>query len=334
MKEFKKLEKIGYSGITLRDLFDQFSSEFSSTNFEKKVAKIENLIAKGINIELLIYEYIEDYKKSSKPYVANDISWALSSLIEHKIGEKIGASYINSKELLIPIFANVFNNNEITDLEIKKIKYENLVADRQMFEYDTEEIVNPYNLKLENDAHLNAWAYWHSNLDAEIIIIGQDFGSIEYYKKNNGLDELENETNINLRNLCLNLNIDLGTVEHPKEASVYLTNAVLGAKSGNMSTSIKTNWYHCTRHLTKRLIEIISPKYIITLGAIPLDLMKRIYKLDIENLAKTIESNPITLDNGIKLFSVYHCSNLGFANRKKELQINDWKIINEKMNGI
>ena len=104
MKEYKKLEKIGYSGITLRDLFDQFSSEFGSTDFEKKVAKIENLIAKGINIEILIYEYLKEYKKSSKPYVAKDISWALSSLIEYRIGKKIGASFKNSKEILIPIF--------------------------------------------------------------------------------------------------------------------------------------------------------------------------------------------------------------------------------------
>jgi uracil-DNA glycosylase len=332
MKEYKKLEKIGYSGITLRDIFDKFSSEFESTDFETKVAKIENLIAKGINIELLIYEYIENYDKSSKPYVAKEISWALASLIEFKIGKKTGASYKNSKELLISIFANVFNKKAITDLEIKKIKYENLVAERQIFEYDTEEIVNPYSLELGNDNNLNAWANWHSNLDADIIIIGQDFGSIEYYKKNNGLDESDNETNLNLRNLCLNLNIDLGTVENPNKASIYLTNAVLGAKSGSMSTAIKTKWYDCTKHLTKKLIEIISPKYIITLGAIPLDLMKRIYKLDIENLAKTIENNPITLENGIKLFAVYHCSNLGFANRKKELQIHDWKKINKIIN--
>jgi hypothetical protein len=77
MKEFKKLEKLGYQGMTLRDLFDQFSSEYNSTSIEAKCAKIENLVSKGINLELLIQEHIAEYLKSSKPYVAKEINYAL-----------------------------------------------------------------------------------------------------------------------------------------------------------------------------------------------------------------------------------------------------------------
>lgn len=227
----------------------------------------------------------------------------------------------------------------VSDLETKQSRYARLVQQRKEYRYKCNGIVNPSELSIDNDEHLNAWAYWHGNLDAEILVIGQDFGDVNYYKKYKGLDSNLNGTNTNLIKLFNQLGITLGCPPCPnRENKLYFTNAVLGAKMGQVSTKNinggmaspikKRDWFADTSiQFIKPLIEIVEPKVIITLGCLAYRVMSIIYKLNEKPLKKLVDHNPIILCNNIKLFTLYHCSGLGLISRNFDKQLDDWKKI-------
>ena len=224
-------------------------------------------------------------------------------------------------------------------METKQSRYARLVQQRKEYRYKCNGIVNPSELSIDNDEHLNAWAYWHGNLDAEILVIGQDFGDVNYYEKYQGLDTNLNGTNKNLIKLFNQLGIELGDPLSPNhENKLYFTNAVLGAKVGQPSTKNinggmaspikKKDWFADTSILfIKPLIEVVEPKVIITLGCLAYEVMSIIYKLEKQSLKKLVDNNPIILCNNIKLFALYHCSGLGLISRNFEKQLEDWKKI-------
>jgi len=216
---------------------------------------------------------------------------------------------------------------------MKQNRYNQLVDERKKYHFQGSDIVNPSKLGIEYDEHLNAWAYWHGNLNADILLIGQDFGDIKYYRNNKGKDEKDNQTNVNLTSLFNELGIDIGTPDKPNtNASLYFTNAVLGAKVGGMSKAIKKIWYSETAiKFTKPLIEIIDPKIIIALGSTAYDDVCRIYKLTRKPMKEIINQTPIQLPDRKKLFVVYHCSNLGIANRNFKTQLEDWRLMKSKL---
>lgn len=218
--------------------------------------------------------------------------------------------------------------------------YNQLVAERKEYDYNSLDIINPSKLSISNDDHLNAWAYWHGDLDAEILLIGQDFGDTNYYKKFDGKDDPQNQTNKNLMLLFKELGIDIGQSDKPTTAKLYFTNAVLGAKVGEQSTNqqkggmaapIKSkDWYSDTSiKFTKPLIDIINPKIIITMGTTAYNAVSIIYRLEKKPLKELIVNNPIVLNDNKKLFAVYHCSGLGLINRNLETQLEDWKKIKQ-----
>jgi uracil-DNA glycosylase len=211
--------------------------------------------------------------------------------------------------------------------------YLELVNQRKSFRFNDKEIFNPS--EIENGIfdynHLNPWAEWHGDLNAEILLIGQDFGDKEYFIKNKGRDDINNKTNKRLIELFSEAGINIGTIEKPnKNVKLYFTNAVLGMKLGGMAAKIKKAWYRETAELfIKPLINIIQPKIIISMGSAAYETLAKIYNLPKNPLKETIKENPYRLPNDILLFAFYHCSDLGIANKKIELQKEDWAIMKE-----
>ena len=228
-------------------------------------------------------------------------------------------------------------------MESKESRYARLVQDRKAYRYKCNGIVNPSELLIKNDEHLNGWAYWYGNLDADILVVGQDFGDVNYYKEYQGLDCCTNITNKNLIKLFNQLGIILkDPYNSDHENKLYFTNAILGAKvgvpstknlNGGMATPIKKKeWFADTSiQFIKPLIDIIKPKVIITLGRMAYQVMSIIYSLEKKSLKKLVESDPIILPGNIKLFALYHCSGLGLISRNFETQLEDWKKVKQNL---
>ncbi len=213
---------------------------------------------------------------------------------------------------------------------MKKELYNDLVEKRKRHIFP-EGLSNPVNLNYDC-SEIGAWTQWQGNLDAKILVIGQDWGDVNYFNDNKGKDRDDNPTNKNLKNLFCQLGFDIGLPNNPVKQPIFFTNAILGIKGDSqkkqMSGSVKTSWIKDSNdHFTKELISIIQPKIIITLGAMPLYAMKLLYSKSIssEKLGILIDKNPIQLEKGIQLFAFYHCGGLGLANRKLENQLKDWQ---------
>lgn len=243
----EKLEALNVTNPTLRDCFDPYSSEYSETTIEQKIITLRKVIDHGFSIDQILKDYSRFYHSLNKPQVVKDIHLGLKKLINTFL-EKHTAfrlkeidSYDNNN--LIYVLTEFLKNPNEYKSNIKSIFYKSLVDKRKNFEFKTAAIVNPSSpeLNLVFDDHLNAWAYWCGNLDADIMVVGQDFGNRNYYLNNKGKDEVANATNLNLITLFKQIGIELNDINDSNEhLKLYFTNAVLGAKVDNsMSGQVK-----------------------------------------------------------------------------------------------
>lgn len=219
----------------------------------------------------------------------------------------------------------------------KQERYEQLVIKRKAHTF-SEGLQNPSTIndgEFDRHVHIGAWSQWHGNIDAQILVIAQDWGDVECFIRNKGEEDDKNPTNKNLQALFLGAGIEIGIPTQPKPQSIFFTNAILGIKGEKgekqMSKAVKTSWIEeSTTHFTKELINIIQPKVIVTLGRKSLYAMGLIYsEIKGKKLNNLIQENPQTLDNGIQLFAFYHCGGWGLVTRSLEQQKADWKRISD-----
>lgn len=328
----ERLEKLHISNITLRDCFDPYSTEFTESTIESKISTLRKLIEHNESLDGLLQEYASFYTSENKPHVVKDIHLGLKYLINHLLKPHTNF-YIKEFDVydqadLLFVLTELIQNPNTFHVKIKTVFYKQLVQKWKAYTFKTDDIVNPSMLNIEHDEHLNAWAYWCGNLDADTILIGQDFGDAAYYINNKGKDEPGNPTNLNLQILFKQTGIELNDIdEDNSHLKLYFTNAVLGAKTtGGMAGQIKKEWYKDTaRRFTKELIEIINPKSIIAMGSTALDALAIIYNLQFKNMKEAVQQNPHKLPDNRTLYVVYHCSKLGQVNRKFEEQKEDWR---------
>ena len=224
--------------------------------------------------------------------------------------------------------------NEQKSIKEKKVKFEKLVAKRKEFKFSDPELVNPSQIEggmYDKENYLNPWDKWHGNLDAKILLIGQDWGSEEYYRNLKGeydKDVTTNLTNANLRKLFKEIGFD--NIDENHDIPLFFTNAVLGMKKGKMDKQVKEKWYlETANEFIKPLINIVNPEIIIAMGEAAYKTIAEIYELRVKPLKEITGKNPINLSDSKKLFVVYHCTPNCYLFRKMDLQKEDWRKIKE-----
>ena len=185
---------------------------------------------------------------------------------------------------------------------------------------------------------IGKWSDWQGNLDAKILVIGQDWGSTKYWEDNDGKDTTQNPTNLHLKELFSALGFNIGDVSNPKhDEPLFFTNSVLCLKTGNMSSRIpKKCFQNCGSRFLKPLIDLVKPQILITLGTAPFKSILELFNPEgwkkVPPLRDVLRKSPILLTSeGLKLFPVYHCGGLGLANRNLEEQKHDWEYISERI---
>ena len=202
---------------------------------------------------------------------------------------------------------------------------------------------------LENDDHgldtdhpyINRWNLWQGNLDADIMVIGQDYGqkedgvAVEVCSWSNKKDQ----TNVRLKELFEKaFKIDLDSNESP----LFFTNMANCYRKKRTSGGMHSGWLPiCANKYMERLIRIIRPKIIIVLGRSAFEALHCMENLSVqcldfiksgkESYAEMIQHlYQIDLgDEKIDVFPVYHPGANSQINRTFEQQIEDWKKISE-----
>lgn len=222
----------------------------------------------------------------------------------------------------------------------KKQQYQQLIDFRKEFKFPVE-ISNYEQIGFELN-HVDGWEAWHSDLDADIMLVGQDFSDVDGLLRDEGkiekvIGKYKNDTNKYLEILFKRgLGIDIGHPISPNKSNkLFFTNALVGLKKDGMQAKINPLLvYKSAETFLKPLIEIIQPKAIIALGQLAFN---SIYFINFGKLTPNVDYNlafekhvakQFITPNNIKIFPVYHCGSRGIKmNRNEEKQIEDWKQI-------
>jgi hypothetical protein len=115
----------------------------------------------------------------------------------------------------------------------KSAEYVHLVQQRKRCQLCTRDgLVNPAEIVPNLDSNeIGPWTRWQGNLNAKLMIVGQDWGDDRYFCKNDGREAPANPTNETLRRLIRELGIEIDSpCDLGRDGDLYFTNAILGLK--------------------------------------------------------------------------------------------------------
>jgi uracil-DNA glycosylase len=174
------------------------------------------------------------------------------------------------------------------------------------------ELVNPAD---PSHAHLDGtevgpWSRWLASRPAKLIIVGQDWGTVGYYRDYKGRDISKNLTNERLKIFLESCGFALGPPDQTdRRSGVFATNAVLCLKHGSaseLSAPVKSKWYSACSQFLKWTIEETSAPIIIALGSRAYGAVAKAYGITRLPLREAVAASPISIDGPRVLFAFYH----------------------------
>lgn len=215
----------------------------------------------------------------------------------------------------------------------KNIAYRLLVQSRKICRL-CKGLINPaeYNNGIFDGDQIGPWSRWQDNLNTQLMIIGQDWGDTGYFRRYRGRDTDNNPSNTTIRELLASIEIPIPPPSASDRGmrSIFLTNAILCLKEGGLGAEVKREWFNnCGHHYLKPLIEIISPKVVVSLGKYAYEAICQLYclpKMSFRDAVDRQEGTP--LSKNVIYFPVYHCSpRVLHTHRKLAQQKSDWQRI-------
>ncbi|MGH8614036.1 MAG: uracil-DNA glycosylase family protein [Gammaproteobacteria bacterium] len=180
-------------------------------------------------------------------------------------------------------------------------------------------------------AEIGAWSLWQGNLDAELMVIGQDWGDVAWFRRASGLPTSTSTTNKTLVDLLVAAGV---RITLPRESSgpgaLFFTNALLCLKEGGGQAAVKAEWFrNCGSLFLRPLIDLVLPKAVVCLGDRAYQAVLASYRLRPRRFRTAVESeSPDVLPGGISVFAVYHCgARILNTHRRLAEQRKDWERI-------
>jgi hypothetical protein len=211
--------------------------------------------------------------------------------------------------------------------------YEELVMRGKMcrlcMHTDPDKIHNGYEFDFDPPV-ISYWSQWLGHQQPHILIVGQDFGNVEYFRKYRGVDEPRNETNENLWKLLFEAGIKVGKApDCDSSAPVFLTNSILCLKSGAMNAPIKERWVDaCAQNHLFSLTSYLNPSIVVGMGTMGWRAVRRVFQLaGTPQAIKLAAGGSWSTLTRARIFAVVHCSRLGILNRPWPQQVADWQKI-------
>lgn len=176
--------------------------------------------------------------------------------------------------------------------------------------------------------HIGPWTGWHGSLDADLMVVGQDWGGCEYFIDEKGVETDDNDTNTNLQLLLASIGYEIGLPWEPRKSDgLFFTNAVLCLKPGRLTGSVKAECFiNCGVGFLKPQIELVQPKAVVTLGLLAYKAVMRAYGLRPQTSMRDAVLTTEVLGPST-LVPVYHCGYYGTLSRSLEEQKRDWQRV-------
>ena len=216
-----------------------------------------------------------------------------------------------------------------SDMAVKKqADYGLLVAERKTCRKCHPDLTNQAAVDggCHDSSDIGAWSRWQGNLNASLMVVGQDWGGVTYFRSNDG-QEGRSQTNDNLVKLIRGVGISIGAPRSSEgRNAVFFTNAILCLKCGPLQAPVQTRWFHNCSYFLKRQIEIVRPRVVVALGEKACRSILSTYgqkagKFSVE----AGNPNGRELIEGVHFFAMYHCgARVTNTTRTLPQQQNDW----------
>jgi DNA polymerase len=211
----------------------------------------------------------------------------------------------------------------------KQVAYAELVKARKACTACAE-LINPSHAcggKFDSD-RLGPYSQWQGNLDAEVLIVAQDFADVATFERVGGWPGEDVRTNRSLVELAKAAGLDIAPPRRGcSEDKLFFTNAVLCLKKGTMGSAIPPRCFReCGRRFLRPTIELIRPRAVVCLGIPALDAVLESFELSrAQGLISLIEAGQtFELLRGITAFPMCHPSPRVRGQRSLDQQNSDW----------
>ena len=191
--------------------------------------------------------------------------------------------------------------------------------------------------------NIGPWTGWQGNLDAELMIIGQEWDGHLNFIESKGQGQDSAPTNSRLVALLRSVGIEISLPSQQSirgmisQGELFFTNAALCLREGRASENEKQSktppdlcFRNCATFFLRPQIELIRPRVIVTLGLIPYRAVLRAFGLKPKKLLSEAvsQADPVILNKNSLLFPAYHPGAWSRRrNRSLDLQMEDWKKI-------
>ena len=181
-----------------------------------------------------------------------------------------------------------------------------------------------------DSGEIGPWTCWNGDLDARILIVGQEWGDVESFERLHGIDT-PTGTNRMLRELLASVGFDIAPAPNRIRGSgVYLTNAALCLKSGGVQAPVKDKWFkNCGVSFLRDQVELVEPRVVVALGQKAYQALCHGFGIRRIRLRDAVNRHAaIMLTTGVSMIPVYHCSQrvLSMYRNRKE-QFEDWTFV-------
>lgn len=221
----------------------------------------------------------------------------------------------------------------------KQLAYAQLVAERKACTACATlklKLTNPSecgNGAFDNTGHIGPWTQWQGNLDAELMVVGRDWGGVDYFIDNVGLEQDDNETNTRLIELLAGVGIHIDVPVNTRDRPLFFTNAALCLRPGRLTGPVSGKWFsNCGPLFLRRQVELVRPKVVVALGYYPYRAVCKSFGLEpAQRMRDAIQREPEQLPTGTILVPVYHCGKNGQRSRSIAEQKKDWKRVRDAL---
>ena len=169
---------------------------------------------------------------------------------------------------------------------------------------------------------IGPFSRWQGNLDADLMVVAQDFADVEGFREHSGWPGERVRTNTTLATLLTRAGIPINPPRFGfPEDRLFFTNAVLCMKRGGMRAPLTGSCAtECGRRFLRPTIELVAPHVVLSLGARAMRAVCRAFGLEPPANLEAAAAVPIPLTSSAVLMPLYHPA----ASRSHQAQHRDW----------